>query len=139
MIMDRGIAAAGERDEGALPGLRSGLLNRRSFLIGSAVSLGALGLAGCASEYMSLAEAEKVYGPMPDEKFPIPAVDVSKINPKYFRKTVRYDSKEAPGTIIIDPGLVFVPSKAQRKPSMTPAIGLIALKVLQGSAKKLLG
>ena len=43
MIMDRGIADAGAMDEGALPGLRSGLLNRRSFLFGSAVGLGALG------------------------------------------------------------------------------------------------
>ena len=90
--------------KGALPGLRPGLLNRRSFLFGSAaMGLAALGLAGCASDYISLAEAEKVYGPVPNEKFPIPAVDVSKVNPKYFRKTVRYDSNEAPGTIIIDP------------------------------------
>ena len=88
MIMDRGITDAGAMDEGAPPGLRSGLLNRRSFLFGSAVGLGALGLAGCAtSDDLLRAEAAKVYGPAPDEKFPIPAVDVSKIDPKYFRKT----------------------------------------------------
>ena len=109
MIMDGGIADAGEMDEVALPGLRSGLLNRRSFLFGSAVGLGALGLAGCAtSDGMSLAEAAKLYGPVPDEKFPIPAVDVSKVDPKYFRRTVRYDTKEAPGTIIVDPGNYYV-------------------------------
>ena len=109
MIMDRGIADAGEMDEGALPGLRSGLLNRRSFLFGSAVGLGALGLAGCVtSDGMSRAEAAKVYGPVPDEKFPIPAVDVSKIDPKYYRRTVRYDTNEAPGTIIVDPGNYYV-------------------------------
>ena len=91
-MMDRGIADAGEMAEGTLPGLRSGLLNRRSFLVGSAVGLGALGLAGCAtSDGMSRAEAERVYGPVPDENFPIPAVDVSKVDPKYFRRTVRYD------------------------------------------------
>ena len=49
-----------------------------------------------------------LYGPVPDEKFPIPAVDVSKIDPKYYRRTVRYDSKEAPGTIIVDPGNYYV-------------------------------
>ena len=109
MIMDDGIADAGEMDEAALPGLRSGLLNRRSFLFGSAVGLGALGLAGCAtSDGMSRAEAAKLYGPVPDEKFPIPAVDVSKIDPKYYRRTVRYDTKEAPGTIIVDPGNYYV-------------------------------
>jgi lipoprotein-anchoring transpeptidase ErfK/SrfK len=108
MIMDRGIADVGEMDEGALRGLRSGLLNRRSFLFGSAVGLGALGLAGCASDAMSRAEAEKLYGLVPDEKFPIPAVDVSKIDPKYYRRTVRYDTNEAPGTIIVDPGKYYV-------------------------------
>jgi len=108
MIMNREIVDAGERDEAALPGLRPGLLNRRSFLVGAAAGLGALGLAGCASDYMSRAEAEKLYGPMPDEKFPIPAVDVGKINPKYYRRTVRYDSNEAPGTIIIDPSKYYV-------------------------------
>jgi lipoprotein-anchoring transpeptidase ErfK/SrfK len=108
MIMDDGIADDGDRDVAARVGLRSGLLNRRSFLFGSAVGLGALGLAGCASDSMSLAEAEKLYGLVPDEKFPIPAVDVSKIDPKYYRRTVRYETDEAPGTIIVDPKNYYV-------------------------------
>ena len=83
MIMGDGIAFAGEIDAAARPGLRSGVLNRRAFLFGSAASLGALGLAGCAtSDGMSMAEAARVYGPVPEEKFPIPAVDVSKIDPE---------------------------------------------------------
>jgi len=109
MMIDDGIADAGERNEGALPGLRSGRLDRRSFLCGSAVGFGALGLAGCVtSDDMIRAEAAKFYARAPDEKFPIPAVDISKIDPKYFRQTVRYDTKEAPGTIIVDPGNYFV-------------------------------
>lgn len=98
-----------EIDAVARPDRFSGFLSRRSFLIGSAVSLTAFGLAGCAtSGGMSLAEAEKVYGPVPDERFPIPAVDVSKINPKYLRRTVRYDTNEAAGTIIVDPRNYYV-------------------------------
>jgi lipoprotein-anchoring transpeptidase ErfK/SrfK len=109
MTMDDGIADAGERNEGALPGLQSRRLNRRSFLFGSAAGLGALGLAGCGTtDSMMRAEAAKLYGPVPDEKFPIPAVDVSKFDPKYYRRIVRYDSKEAPGTIIVDPGNHYV-------------------------------
>lgn len=85
------------------------LLSRRSFLLGSAAGLGALGLTGCATtDEISLAEAAKLYGPASNEKFPIPAVDVSKIDPKYYRRTVRYDSEEAAGTIIIDPGNYYV-------------------------------
>lgn len=108
MIIDDGIAATGPRNEDALRRGRSGCLSRRSFLLGSAVGISGLSLAGCVSDGMSLAEAAKIYGPQPNEKFPIPAVDVSKIDPKYFRQTVRYETKEAPGTIIVDPANYFV-------------------------------
>jgi len=108
MRIDGVTADAGERLEAVRPGYRSGLLNRRSFLLGSAAGLSALGLAGCTSDSMSLAEAQKLYGPAPDEKFPIPAVDVSKIDPKYYRRTVKYDSDEAVGTIIVDPHNYYV-------------------------------
>jgi len=90
-------------------GFRSGGLDRRSFLFGSAMGLGALGLAGCnTSDTLALAEARTTYGPMPGEKFPIPAVDVTKVDPKYFRRTVSYDTKEAAGTIIVDPKNYYV-------------------------------
>ena len=109
MIGDDRTAAAGEKNEGQPLGIRSEHLDRRSFLFGSAVGLGALGLAGCATSDSAIrAEAAKWYGLAPNEKFPIPPVDVSKLDPKYFRRTVRYDSKEAPGTIIIDPGNYYV-------------------------------
>ena len=106
MIKDGGTAEAGEI---LALGRRAGLLNRRSFLVGSAVGFGVLGLAGCAtSDDLLRAEAAKVYGPMPEEKFPIPAVDISKVDPKYFRQTVHYESKEAPGTIVVDPKNFYV-------------------------------
>jgi lipoprotein-anchoring transpeptidase ErfK/SrfK len=108
MIMDDGIAAAGDRNGEIPAGLWSGRLDRRSFLLGSAAGLGALGLAGCVSDGVVPAEVAKMYGPAPNEKFPIPAADVSKVDPKFWRQTVRYDSKEAPGTIIIDPANYFV-------------------------------
>jgi lipoprotein-anchoring transpeptidase ErfK/SrfK len=109
--MSRGdwIADVGEGNEGELLGNGSGRLDRRSFLFGSAAGLGALGLAGCAtSDRLIPAEVAKLYGPAPDEKFPIPAVDLRKVDPKYYRQTVRYHTREAPGTIIIDPGNYFV-------------------------------
>ncbi|WP_375461776.1 L,D-transpeptidase [uncultured Enterovirga sp.] len=99
MIMNSGNAGSDDRDERAL-------LSRRWFLAGSAVSLGSLGLAGCAST--DFAEASRLYGPVPEEKFPIPAVDVSKVDPKFYRRTMAYATKEAPGTIIVDPGNYYV-------------------------------
>ncbi|MDF2798341.1 MAG: hypothetical protein K0R85_1085 [Devosia sp.] len=102
--MDNGFA-----DAGAMTGA-AGALNRRRFLLGAAATVGALGLAGCASSGtdMSLAEAKLAYGPLPNERFPVPAVNVSKINPKYLRRIVRYDTDEAPGTIIVDPRNYYV-------------------------------
>ena len=100
MIIDGGNGA--ERGVGS-----SRMMSRRSFLVGAA-GAGALGLGGCANDVMSLADASKIYGPVPQEKFPIPAVDVTKVDPKYFRKIVDYDSKEAPGTIIVDPKNYYV-------------------------------
>ena len=84
-------------------------LDRRAFLFGGTAALGALGLGGCVTQDgMSLAEAKKLYGPVEDKKFAIPAVDPSKVDPQYWRRTVRYESKEAPGTIIVDPGNYYV-------------------------------
>jgi lipoprotein-anchoring transpeptidase ErfK/SrfK len=90
--------------------MRTGRLDRRTFLLGSAAGLGALSLAGCATQdgVMSLAEAERHYGPVTDKKFPIPASDISQVDPKYFRRTVNFESSEAPGTIIVDPPNYFV-------------------------------
>jgi lipoprotein-anchoring transpeptidase ErfK/SrfK len=83
-------------------------LHRRAFLAGSAVSLGALALTGCAFENMGLAEAQKMYGPLPNEKYPVPAADISKLDPKYYRQIVKYESNDAPGTIVVDPANYFV-------------------------------
>jgi lipoprotein-anchoring transpeptidase ErfK/SrfK len=96
------VGSADEAESGT-----SGLIKRRAFLAGAA-GLGALALAGCTSAGMSMAEAERVYGPLPDERFPIPAVNVNKINPKYRRNTVRYDTREVAGTIIVDPRNYYV-------------------------------
>ena len=106
MTMD--VEGAGGRGAASLR-QRAEHVSRRSFLVGSAVCFGALGLAGCAtSDDLFRAEAMKSYGPMPDEKFPIPAIDVSKVATKYLRRTVQFESKEAAGTIVIDPKNFYV-------------------------------
>ena len=109
MISDNRNADTGEMNAGVQLGFGPRQASRRSFLLGSAASLGALALAGCATrDGMSLAEAEKHYGAIPDKKFPIAAVDVSQVDPKYFPRIVPYESNEAPGTIIVDPSNYFV-------------------------------
>ncbi len=108
MIMDDSTTEAGEMAKDTRLGLGSGRFSRRSFLFGSAASLSALGLAGCVSDGLSQAEVDRLYAAVPDKKFPIPAADVSQVDRKYYRRTVRYDSDEAPGTIIVDPANFYV-------------------------------
>ncbi|MEJ8571439.1 L,D-transpeptidase [Microbaculum marinum] len=92
----------------------SGRLSRRSFLSGSAaglgvLGLGAVGLGGCASSGgMTRAQAALAYAALPDEPYPVPAVDLDKVDPKFYRRTVPYETSEAPGTIIIDPSSYYV-------------------------------
>ena len=44
-----------------------------------------------------------LYAPMGGERFPIPAVNLSSINPQYLRQAVYFPTREQPGTIVIDP------------------------------------
>lgn len=83
-------------------------LHRRSFVLGAA-SVGAVGLAGCVTtEEVGRVDPATIYGAVPDKKFPIPAVDYTKVDPKFHRRIVRYESSEAPGTIVVDPSNYFV-------------------------------
>ena len=79
------------------------MLNRRVFILGAP-----LVLAGCQSTGMSLTplasrpETIAAYAARPEERFPLPAVDVKKIPQKYLRQRVRYETNERPGTIVVD-------------------------------------
>ncbi len=78
-------------------------LNRRTFITGALASVGAASLTGCASLFgMEGGGSVAAYGALPNERFPIPAVDVSKVRPEFLRRAVSYTSNEAPGTIVVD-------------------------------------
>jgi lipoprotein-anchoring transpeptidase ErfK/SrfK len=83
------------------------LSNRRSVLFGGA-SLAALALTGCTSVAQRAPEEPRfsqyyidMYGPRPDERFPIPAADLRRMNPSYFRTDVADPTGEKPGTIVV--------------------------------------
>jgi len=90
-------------------------LGRRGFIAG-----GALALAGCQTMrapvpvFTSVAADPyylAMYAAMPDEKFPIPAVDLTLIDVKNLRTEVEYWTDSAVGTIIVDtsePYLYFI-------------------------------
>lgn len=90
-------------------GARSGI-SRRLFLAGLP-----LALAGCQSARMQQTPIEmvrlprvdpyyaEVYGPIDGEPWPVPALDVARIDPEWLRQKVPYDGDERPGTIVVDP------------------------------------
>jgi lipoprotein-anchoring transpeptidase ErfK/SrfK len=43
------------------------------------------------------------YGPVTSEPFPIPGINLKKVDPAFLRREVAYATTEPPGTIVIDP------------------------------------
>ena len=83
-------------------------LTRRDVILG-----GSLMLAGCASSPGQTVQVEAepvydqsyrgIYGAILDEPYPVAAVDLRRVDPRYLRRVVPYDTMEPPGTIVVDP------------------------------------
>jgi lipoprotein-anchoring transpeptidase ErfK/SrfK len=85
--------------------------SRRSLLLGAASLAGAAVGASWAPLRASAQEAfdpAEIYAAVEGEPFPVPAIDLRRINHNYLRSVVAYDSGEAPGTIIIDPATRYL-------------------------------
>ncbi|KZL17810.1 putative L,D-transpeptidase YbiS precursor [Pseudovibrio axinellae] len=90
-------------------------LSRRSFIIGTA----AVALAGCqttgtpqrkvVSDLRQDPYYQALYGPLPNEDYPVPAVNLNEISDgRYLRQVVSYTGPEAGGTIVVDPANRFL-------------------------------
>lgn len=91
------------------------LINRRRFLA-SGAGASALVLTGCAqrdpkvqSRIRARVENERawayyrrIYGPIPDERFPIPAVNLQVVEPQFYRREVPNTTGQPPGTLVVD-------------------------------------
>jgi lipoprotein-anchoring transpeptidase ErfK/SrfK len=101
-------------------------INRRVFLR-SAVLGGAAALAACSGTTQggspSLLRATGTpaevppgvdpqyaltYASVEGERFPVPAINLSKIDPAFLRTEVAYATSEAPGTIVVDPAAHYL-------------------------------
>ncbi|PVE21619.1 L,D-transpeptidase [Microvirga sp. KLBC 81] len=81
-------------------------LNRRAFVLGlpaAAVCSALPAGSSLAQQVLARSTYQAIYAPIDDDLYPIPGVDLSKINQNYLRKVVPYETSEAPGTIVIDP------------------------------------
>ena len=96
-------------------------MSRRSFLAAAS----ATALAGCAPQREPLVAASgpyippeyyAVYGPRPDEQFPLPATDLSEVAPRFLRQEVDFSASHPVGSIVVDPGaryLYYVQSRGR--------------------------
>lgn len=48
-----------------------------------------------------------MYGAIDTEPFPVPAVDLTQIDPQFLRREVSFRTRAAPGTIVVDPDARF--------------------------------
>lgn len=96
--------------------MSANILHRRQFLIG-ATSLAGLALAGCSTTGAGLgrgsspevaeapivpASVQMMYGPLPEERFPIAAADMSLVDPRYWRQEVSNPTGEKSGSVVVD-------------------------------------
>ncbi|WP_421726317.1 L,D-transpeptidase [Bauldia sp.] len=88
------------------------LLSRRAFMLGG-VSAGGLALAGCTTTPKPATTPAlppidpayvRMYAPIPEERFPIPAPNLRKIDPSFYRRVVKDPTGERPGTLVVNTG-----------------------------------
>ncbi len=48
-----------------------------------------------------------MYAAIDTEPFPVPAIDLKKVKPRFYRQQVSYQTDEKPGTIVVDPNERF--------------------------------
>ncbi|MCB1466311.1 MAG: L,D-transpeptidase [Rhizobiaceae bacterium] len=75
-------------------------MNLRTAFVGAGLLLSAA-LAGCTSDG-TFTTFTSSYGAKTDAGYRLPAIPISKVPSKYHRQIVRFDTKEKPGTIIVD-------------------------------------
>ncbi|WP_052766668.1 L,D-transpeptidase [Hoeflea sp. IMCC20628] len=65
-----------------------------------------------------------MYGPMPDERFPIPAVDLTKVPEKLWRRQVDYAGPHPVGTVIVNTSTFFLHLVQEGGKAMRYGVGL---------------
>lgn len=107
-------------------------IDRRIFLTGGscvAVSV----LSGCAltprkdvnkKKLQSVSNYEQMYAALPNERFPIPAVNLKKVPEKYLRRQVSFETKHPVGTIIVNTRTFFLHLVQENGMAMRYGVGL---------------
>jgi len=107
--------------------------NRRIFLTTGSCFAASL-LAGCSTsrriktskkpELKSLNNYNEMYGAIPTEKFPIPAVDLKRVPKKFLRRQVEFQTKHPVGTIIVNTKTFYLHLVQEGGMAMRYGVGL---------------
>lgn len=109
-------------------------LTRRQFLAGAS-ALSALGVAGCVSTVPTDASLVpqapvgpnpylNMYAALPNEQFPVPAVDLSQVGEQYLRRMVDYQTSEPVGTVVVDTQNFYLYHVMEAGKAMRYGVGL---------------
>lgn len=79
-------------------------MKMRSLLVAVGLSLAAA-LAGCTTGGNVYSGS---YGSKKDAGYRLPSIPISKVDRKYHRQVVKYETKQKPGTIVVDTGEKFL-------------------------------
>src|SRR5262249_49266354 len=91
------------------------LMTRRRLVFGAPLVLAGCapqqgpgpGFAGKAGVGVS-PQYSAIYGAVAGEPFPVEAVDLSQLQPHYLRQEASFETRERPGTVIVDPNDRFL-------------------------------
>lgn len=114
--------------------MKTEIITRRMFLLGTA-GMATTVLAGCTTTSNQTVAAPvepsvdnsmlaSMYGPMPEEQFPLPAIPYQKIPSRFHRQMVANPTGERPGTIIVDTSNHFLYLTMEGGQAMRYGVGL---------------
>ncbi len=108
-------------------------MTRRSLLLGGA-GLATTILSGCVTPVRQRVAVEPepvdtsiyadMYGPKPDEQFPLPAIPYRRIDPRFYRQMVPNPTGERPGVIVVDTATHFLYLTYEGGQAMRYGVGL---------------
>lgn len=112
------------------------MMRRRKFITGAAC-FSTLAVVGCTtrgelttrirpkSEDKPIpAFYAQIYGRVPEEQFPIPAVDLERVPQKFWRRQVDYDTRHPVGTLIVDTSSFYLYLVQEAGKAMRYGVGL---------------
>ncbi len=109
-------------------GSTAGVMSRRLFVVSMPAFLAACATSGGGLESIAPTGPDPyylaMYGAQPEERFPLPATDITRVDERFFRQQVDYHRSEQPGTIVVDTANRFLYLVQENGKAMRYGIGV---------------